>query len=540
MNNILVELRQSEWDTYRPIHYFYGDQLFILKPKKSKEEGAEHRNAVITERIHTAFQKAIQAESEKQESIPKYQSLYLVMKNLILHHRIPDGYNLPPGRLLAKNLGIARSTLNKALELASMEGLIESRQGSGAYVRLRHREGPRISRESLGENFPELSQTGKAFSGSVSLINSTEDKSIGFRPGIPPLDLFPVNQWKNLSNQYWRHVRTSEMIYSPSAGLVNVKKSMASYLNISRNLRCDADHVMIVAGSLQSLYLVGNVLIDPGDGVLLENPVFPNVRAIFRGLRANCLFSEIDNEGIQIPESLPKDFNLKLIHCTPSCQYPLGTRMSLKRRMELLEFARKHKALIIENDYEHEINNFEDSLPSLYELDGGERVIYLGTFNRLLHPSIRIGYMVVPEYLISATESLLKHSHRFVPPSLQVVMSQFIDKKFIYKHSKRVAHAADERRALFIKILQEELSGYLEIAPSEVKSLHLVTRLKKHPSDLKLAQYLGEHHIIAHALSRCYQAEQAEQGLIFGYASVRNPVIRNRLLSMARLMGEFR
>lgn len=504
--------------------------------KQDLKKTDRDKNDILGNRIAEAFNKAL--DKNGKENLPRYQLLYRVLKSLILQNRIPDGMTLPPSRELAERLHISRSTLNKAFDLAGMEGLIKTRQGSGAYVSLNSSYAAASHSSIDATLFPVLSETGKAFSGSASLINSTDDKSIAFRPGIPPLDLFPVNQWKNLSNLYWRHIKSSEMIYSPSAGLANVKKSMANYLNITRAISCDAEHVMIVAGSLQSLYLTGSILINPGDGVLLENPVFPNVQAIFKGLRANSIYGNVDEEGLIIPHHL-KPGSIKLIHVTTSCQYPSGVPMSLNRRMELLEFARKHKALIIENDYEHELNNFSTSLPSLYELDGGERVIYLGTFNRLLHPSIRIGYLVVPEYIIRPMESMLKHSHRFVPPSLQVVMSQFIDRKFIYKHVRHVVQVAKERLQLFEKLLMEEMDDVLEIQKTTVPSLHLVVRFKKEMDDIRLAQYLADHHIIVHALSRCYQKENKVSGLIFGYASVRNPVIRNRVPVLTRLIREF-
>jgi len=500
-------------------------------------ESPQLSDDILLQRIADSYQADNEATQQGTTQVLKYHVLYLCLKKLIIQNSIPEGMNLPPSRVLAKELGLSRSTIIKALELVMMEGLIASTQGSGSFVKPRNKLRI-IKKEQIEQaGFPHLSELGESFSSSVNLINSTEDKSIAFRPGIPPLDLFPVTHWKNLSNLYWRNIKTSELIYSPASGLPSVKKSIANYLNLTRNIRCNPDNIFIVAGSLQSLYLVGSVLVNPGDSVVMENPSFPNVRAIFKGLRANVLGSPLDLEGMEIPEGDYPKPGLKLIHCTPSCQYPVGTMMSLARRKELLEHARANNALIIENDYEHEINTYQGSLPSLFELDGGERTIYLGTFNRLLHPSIRIGYMVVPDYLMHAMESLLKHSHRFVPPSLQVVLSQFIDKKYLFKHIKKVNQVAVERRLIFEKAFDEFFPNNIRRLDFPTPSLHICAEIPEHLNDQALVKTLNAHNLICHPMSKCYDLNP-KQGLIFGYASVRSPVIRNRLRAIAKIAKE--
>jgi GntR family transcriptional regulator/MocR family aminotransferase len=350
--------------------------------------------------------------------------------------------------------------------------------------------------------------------------------------------MFPVNQWKNLTNLYWRHIKSSTLSYSPSSGIVPLKKSIAAYLNISRGLKCDFRQVVIVSGSLQSLYLLGNVLIDPGDGVVLENPTFPNVHSIFRSLRAHIHPVNIEAGGIQLPEAWGQKPSPKAIHTTPSHHYPSGVRMSLARRQALLAWAYRHLSFIIENDYEHEISNWHDPIPSLFSLDTQDRVIYLGTFNRLLHPSVRLGYMVVPFYLLPAVEALQKHSHRFVSPSLQIVMNQFIEKKYLYAHVKNVVGAAEERKALFEKLFEELFQGEMELVPREADSLYLLARFRRRMKDKDLVRMLEQGNIIAHAYSKCFIDGQPEDGLILGYASVRNPVIRKTLSQMHRLWRE--
>ena len=329
--------------------------------------------------------------------------------------------------------------------------------------------------------YPELSETGKSFLKNIHLINSTDDKSVAFRPGLPPLDIFPVNQWKNLSNIYWRYIKTSALSYSPSSGIDQLKRNIASYLNLSRNIKCDAKQVIIVSGSLQSLYLLGNVLINPGDGVAMENPTFPNVYSIFKGLRGTIHGIPVDGDGIQVTDMESAEINKsKLVHVTPSCHYPTGVRMSMKRRGEILNWASRNNAFIIENDYEHEVHNYKDSVPSLFSLDKEQRTIYLSTFNRLMHPSIRIGYMVLPPFLINAVEALLKHSHRFVPPVTQVVLNSFIENKRLYPHVKHVVEVAEERKEIFTERFENYFGDVMPLQNAPVRCLHFIGASQKY------------------------------------------------------------
>lgn len=469
-----------------------------------------------------------------------YIQLYNHIKNSIVNHDIPDRSVLPATRTLAEALKISRSTVIKAYDLLKLEGYVEARTGSGylvKYERVSTKLFPNAQKASF--EYPEISEIGQSFLKNVGLINSTSDKSIAFRPGLPPLDIFPVNQWKNLTNLYWRHIKSSALSYSPASGIVSLKKNIANYLNITRNIKCDYRQVIIVSGSLQSLYLIGNVLVDKGDQVVMENPTFPNVHSIFRSLQADIHAVEMDEEGISMDALTAREgLHPKVIHTTPSNHYPTGVRMSMTRRQALLDWANAHKSFIIENDYEHEIGNWKKPIPSLFSMDTQDRVIYMGTFNRLLHPSVRLGYMIAPFYLLETVEALQKHSHRFVSPSLQIVMNQFIEKKYLYQHVQYVIEVAEERKRLFEETFEANFQGEIELCPREGDNLYMLAKFKKEVDDKKVAAVLEEGNIIAHPYSKCFIDGHHENGLILGYASVRNPVIRKTLPRMARLWKE--
>ena len=487
-----------------------------------------------------------QIESEfliiKNSETNKYSKLYLAIKNCIINSILPDNWQLPATRLLAEELQLSRTTVVKAYELLQLENLIIGKTGSGYRVHFKidiTQQVNIITKKVDLDSYPEISENGKSFLENVSLINRSPTAGIAFRPGLPPLDLFPINQWKNLLNSYWRHVKVSTLSYSRSTGIEPLKKEICNYLNVSRGIKCNYRQVMVVSGSLQSLYLIANVLINTGDSVILENPTFPNIYSIFKSMRANLIPTDLDDEGISIKAIKKiKTKDCKLIVTTPSNQYPTSVKMSLQRRMELLEWASKNKTLIIENDFEHEIGNSLEKLPSIFSIDNEDRTIYMGTFNRLLHPSIRLGYMIVPKYLVSAVEALQEHSHRFVPPSIQIVMSEFIKRNYLYQHLKNIIEVAKKRRELFIREISK--SNTIVVDSSSFNSLHIVAKFKNSTSthqEKEIIDKLKIANISVFSLSKCYIKEPKPTGLLFGYSAVREQTIIKKVKNVIEIIG---
>lgn len=496
--------------------------------------------------LNTNFEFTTKLFEESLEKVKgkgnKYINLYQAIKNCIINVDIPNNWTIPSTRYLAESLGLSRTTVIKAYELLLLEKLIVSKTGSGYNVSYEEQKTDKKGQnEALPNpnNYPKLSSKGESFLNNISLINRNLETSLAFRPGLPPLDIFPVNQWKNLLNTYWRHVKSSTLSYARSTGIDPLRKSICDYLNISRNIKCDYNQIVIVSGSLQSLYLISSVLIDKGDNVIIENPTFPNVHSIFKSAQANLLPITIDNEGIDIKKMDEIQYlSPKIIHVTPSNHYPLGIKMSLNRRKQLIQWASNNKALIIENDYENEIANHLNSVPSIFSLDTEDRTIYMGTFNRLLHPSIRLGYMIVPKYLIAAVEALQEHSHRFVAPSIQVVMNQFIEKNYLYKHLKNTIEVAQERLELFAS--EFENCKKMSISSKDFNSLHVVARFHDKITDkeeVHIIEKLKKSQITSHSLSKCYIGNKKEQGLILGYSSVRKTIIQKKVRKMIEILS---
>jgi GntR family transcriptional regulator/MocR family aminotransferase len=465
-----------------------------------------------------------------------YLALYEIIKVLIVENEIPGGVLLPSTRKLADALALSRSTVNRAYELLLIEGFVEARQGSGFRV-LDTRESQRKDKVNYTrEIYPALSQSGRSFLANIGNINPTDEKEIAFRPGLPPLDIFPVKQWQQLHNFYWKHVTYSDLSYYPTSGVASLKKNLANYLNLSRGIKCDYEQIIVVAGSLQSLFLTGKTLIEPGDGVVMENPTFPNVYTLFNSLNARIHALPLDEEGLNLAGwKHTSSGKIKLIHLTPSSHYPSGNKMTLERRKELLSFARSEKTIILENDYEHELTQTKNDPPTLFSLDEEDRVIYLGTFNRLLHPAIRMGFMVVPHYLLEAVRALQQMSHRFISPSTQYVMNQFIERKYLTKHLNHLKIIAGERKSRFRSLFEDAFNGRLTLTNSETDVLHMVAELPEGISETKYIRILQENNIAVHPLTRCYIGQPAKKGFIIGYSCVPYPVMRQKVQTMAHL-----
>ena len=487
-------------------------------------------NSITASRIHKRYSERLLQQNKNEKRL--YFTLYATLKEAIGDIDIPENSILPPTRQLAEVLNISRSTVLKAYDLLTLEGYIESQVGSGHKVKFQI-EKPIAIHLTKSKKYPELSRLGKSFLKNEKLINSTDDKSVAFRPGLPPLDIFPVNQWKNLTNLYWRHIKYSALTYSAASGNEQLKENIANYLNLSRGLKCDSRQIVIVSGSLQSIYLAGSVLLNPKEEVIMENPTFPNVLSIFKSLDAKIYGVPLDNEGLKVSEIRAKA--PKLIHVTPSGHYPTGIEMSLRRKLELLAFANSTNSYIIENDFEHEISNYKNPSPSLFNLDQQGRTIFMGTFNRLLHPSIRLGYMVVPFPLLHPIEALMKHSHRFVPPSIQIVLNQFIEKKYLYAHIKNVNSIADQRKKLFIELFESHFSESFTLVNKTVRSLHLLAEFKEGKVNENLLLEFIKNNILVHSFGKCFLGKEKKEGLIFGYSSVSEMKMKKKITQMLEI-----
>ena len=457
----------------------------------------------------------------------KFSVLLHVLVELIDSGMLPEDSDLPPTRTLSASLGLSRATVAKAYEHLLFLGKAQSRQGARVWVAPIPFRSSEPRSDALNADPPQLSDLGKAFLSQSPDVRSAGSSAHPLQPGIPPLDLFPVNQWRNLTNRYWRDVRVSGLTYSSTAGQQILKQTLAQMLYSERGIRCEPDQIAVVSGSVQSLFLIGSLLLNPGDSVALENPTFPNVHRIFSGLRAEKIPLS-PHQGSPIGRA-------RLAHVAVGAAYPFGTAVSLARRTELAEQLAQHAGYLIENDYEHALGNQASTSLLAHEIYR-RNVIYLSTFNRVLHPSIRIGFMVLPHELVRPMHALMGQSHRFVSTSAQTVLHEFIQAGHWQQHAKVLHRALTARKAA----LRDAVSAHL---PSDW-TLHLAAGaqhgvLLPPPGASLNARHRGhfaQRGIHPHLLDDHFWAETPQSGLVVGAGSVHESQMNHWISVLADTM----
>jgi GntR family transcriptional regulator/MocR family aminotransferase len=469
-------------------------------------------------------------------SIPLYRQLYDALPDAILSGRLGPGVRLPSTRTLASELAISRQTVLGAFDQLAAEGYIEGRVGAGTYVTRslpdRHFQVDTITSPLTTETRESrlLSCRARALAGG-RLAFSRPGETRPFRSGLPALDAFPFDVWTRLTARYWRGPPPELLAYGDPGGYLPLRESIASYLTTARGVRCEAEQVIIAAGAQQGLDLAARLLLDPGDVAWIEDPMHPGVLGALTGAGATVTPVPVDEEGIDIRVGMRNAPRARLAYVTPSHQYPLGVTMSLSRRLELLQWARDAQAWIVEDDYDSEYRYSSRPLASLQGLDAHGRVIYVGTFAKVLFPSIRLGYLVVPPDLVDAfaTGNSLIIGH--APSIEQAVVADFIAEGHFARHLRRTRALYSTRRQVLLEAIQERLADRLNVQPSEA-GMHLVGWLPPGVDDRLVSQQAAERGVVARALSLHYGEAPPRGGLVLGYAAFGPAEIRG---AMARL-----
>ena len=441
----------------------------------------------------------------------KFSVLLNVLVELIDSGMLPKDSDLPPTRTMSQALGLSRATVAKAYEHLLFLGKAQSLQGSRVWVAPIHYPSGEPQSAPLMVKEPNLSDLGRAFLAQSPKVRSTESSVHPLQPGVPPLDLFPVNQWRSLTNDYWRNVRLSGLTYSSTAGQQVLKQTLAQLLFSERGIRCEPDQIAVVSGSVQSLFLVGSLLLNPGDSVALENPTFPNVHRVFSGLRAN---------KIEIKSELGQPLGAaRLAHVATSEAYPVGPALGLERRGELADQLAAQGGYLIENDYEHSVGQ-PSSNSLLAHHDYRSNIIYLSTFNRVLHPSIRIGFMVLPHELVRPMNALMGQSHRFVSTSAQTVLHEFIQAGHWQQHTKNLQRAISSRKAALHEAFRIHFPSDW-VLQSAVRAQHacLIPPSGTSIPDRLRARF-NQQGIHPHFLEDHYWTGSPQYGLVLGTGSV--------------------
>jgi GntR family transcriptional regulator/MocR family aminotransferase len=460
---------------------------------------------------------------DRRAGVPLYRQLYDGLRDAILSGRLRPGARLPSTRVLAGDLATSRNTVLAAFGQLLAEGYLEGRVGAGTTVArtlpetlLRAR--PEAAGSPRSGVRPRLSRRG------AGIVRMHPPSGRGasvvgpFRPGLPGLEAFPFDVWTRLVARRWRHVPRQLLDYGHPAGHLPLREAVAAYLRESRAVRCEAGQVIIVSGAQQAADLAARVLLDPGEPAWVEDPGYPGARGALAAAGARIVAVPVDEEGLDVHAGAARSPGARLVYVTPSHQYPLGVTMSLNRRLALLEWASRSGAWILEDDYDSEYRYAGRPLAALQGLDPAGRVIYTGTFSKVLFPALRLGYLVVPTGLVDAFVAARALADRHPPSVPQAALADFIEGGHFARHIRRTRALYAERQAALVRAARRALDGVLTVPPAE-SGMHLVGWLPEGADDRRAAEAAQRHGIEAPPLAAYRVRRQGRAGLVLGYAA---------------------
>jgi GntR family transcriptional regulator/MocR family aminotransferase len=460
---------------------------------------------------------------DRRSSRPLHRQIYDGFRAAILRGELRGAQQVPSTRLLAQELGISRIPVISAYEELLSEGYFESRVGAGTFVSRSLPESltlcePSATRaQSAHVKARPVSRRGTAVTpvdGSAWIVGKG-----AFALGQPAYDQFPVHIWSKLVGRHGRSLRTSSLHYGVTSGRTDLRSAIATYLRSARAVHCEPEQILIVNGSQQAVQIAALALLDPGDRVWMEEPGYWLAQRSFKLAGARIVPVPVDDEGMNVAVGKRLSRTARLAFVTPSHQFPLGTTMSLPRRLQLLDWARTQSSWIVEDDYDSEYRYESKPIPSLQGLDSDARVIYVGTFSKVLFPSLRTGYMVVPADLLDRFIAVRQTIDVSQPDLNQAILAQFIDEGHFARHLRRMRSLYGERRATLEDGLRKHFAEELEILGAQC-GMHLSVRLPKGLRDVEIAKRAAERNLWVWPLSSSYLNTPAMQGLMLGFGGV--------------------
>ncbi|HSU96093.1 MAG TPA: PLP-dependent aminotransferase family protein [Gemmatimonadaceae bacterium] len=471
--------------------------------------------------------------------IPLQQQIYDGLRNAILAGQLRAGQRVPSTRALATDLGVSRLPVLNAYDQLLHEGYLEGRIGSGTFVSVSLPDdalrsvSPSQSRRSIKHSLPQSARTQPS---SHPPPRQRDDGGMRpFRVSLPALDQFPHTIWSRLVARHARSLTPARMAYGDPAGVGSFRAAVAEHLRTARAVRCEAEQVLIVSGSQAALCICAAVLLGRGDVVAMEEPGYPGARAALATRGAAIAPVPIDHEGIQIESLDALGSRVRAAYVTPSHQYPMGTAMSATRRLELVEWATRRSAWILEDDYDSEFRYVSRPLGALQGMDAHERVIYIGTFSKVLFPSIRVGYIVVPPSLWSAFVDAREALDIFSPTLYQLALRDFIREGHFARHLRRMRALYLRRRAALLDGLAEHCADRITVHNADA-GLHISTLLPDGVDDRAIVRRMRENGLAGDALSVCYSGNARQSGLLLGFGGSDEAGIANATRTLGRIL----
>jgi GntR family transcriptional regulator/MocR family aminotransferase len=456
--------------------------------------------------------------------------IYRQLLEAVLDGRLRAGERLPPTRELARRLDVSRNTVGVAYERLVADGAVVGRVGAGSYVsdeplrRSQSRRAPTGAvhpREVWREIPGPASAAALRSPHAATAASSVPAASYDFGIGTPDPGLFPFTTWRRLVAHEYRGPAAQYMRYGDAGGYMPLRAAIARHTGVSRAVRADAADVIVTQGAQQAFDLIGRVLIAEGTPIAMEDPGYPYARWLFHSLGAHVIGVPVDDEGLDV-DAIPAA--ARIVYVTPSHQFPLGTAMSLQRRTALLAWAERRGGVIIEDDYDSEFRFSGRPLDPLQTLDRTGRVIYVGSFSKVLLPALRVGFLIAPASLQPALLTARQLCGWHGDIATQAALARFIDQGLLARHIRKVSRQYAERHARITEAIERRFNRWLRVIPSAA-GLHLSAEVADGARvDIRdVVRRAAERGIAIGSLSNFYidaTAAHAKSGLMLGYGAI--------------------
>jgi GntR family transcriptional regulator/MocR family aminotransferase len=468
---------------------------------------------------------------DKASRVPVHRQIYEVWQRGILTGRFASGDRLPSTRELASTLAVSRSTVAQAYEQLISEGYLDAARGSGTFVSRELPDRPLRPHRVADRSTATTRSVPLSRYGSRLLEDYPSDAR---RPGFvcfsqwePDREQFPWRLWRRLLLRHSRNVSHELFGYAEQVrGHEALRNEIAGYVGRSRGVNCAPSQILIVNGSQQGLDLCARLLFDRGDAVIIENPGYPGAIRAFRAYGATLKPAAVDRDGI-VCRDLSDD--ARIVYVTPSHQYPTGVAMSLNRRLELLSWARRRAAIIIEDDYDSEYRYGGSPLPALQGLADEVPVIYCGTFSKVMFPGLRIGYLILPDVLVPAFTRAKRLADNFTPMLEQMALRDFIAEGHLERHVRRMRRLYGRRREALLESLRRYL-GDTATVYGDAAGMHALVQIR----DPALRERAHRNKVQLRSAQTCYLEGNHVNEYLFGYSSLSERAIRDGIRRLGR------
>lgn len=465
---------------------------------------------------------------------PLYWQIFQQLRAAILQADLPPGSRLPPSRQLAQELQVARVTVTQAYDQLQAEGYVVSRPGAGTFVT----EDLSLITQPAGKALfePALADWGRRVMQTAPEERPSPRPQIDFGFGRSFPHSFPYDVWRRLLARYLSTDDVMLSRYGSVAGFNPLRRALADHLSRLRGVHCTPEQIVIVSGAQQALDILARLLLAPDDEVLVETPGYAAAFRLFQTHGARVTAVPVDAHGFP-PEQIPTNSRARLIFVTPSNQFPSGGTLPLARRLALLHWARQHDAVIVEDDYDGELRYDDHPHAALQGLDGDGRVIYLGTFSKVLFPALRLSYVALPPLLVEPFVRAKALVDRGAPTLTQAAVADFIDEGHFERHLRQLRHDYGRRRQKLIAALEKYLPQQV-CCSEEAAGLHVMLHLRPHLDESQIVREAAAVGVGVYPGAPYHLHRPAPPSILLGFSGLDETEIEEGIRRLAGVLRE--